>query len=84
MSKKKIKWQGSVEWKPRNEWPQIKWWAGFKNAASKAKDKGFKEMWNRKARLLVKTVRLNREFDRLIELEKKRKNKTSPSNSHPI
>ena len=77
MSQKKIKWQGKVEWKPRNEWPQISWWTGFKNAASKAKDKGFKKMWERKARLLVKTIRL-------IELEKKRKNKTSPSNSRPI
>ena len=43
------------------------------NAASKAKDPGFKEMWKKKADDLVTASK-----------EKKRKNLTSPSNSRPI
>ena len=39
----------------------------------KAKDPGFKEMWKKKADDLVTASK-----------EKKRKNKTSPSNSRPI
>ena len=55
------------------EWPQITWWTKFMNAASKAKDPGFKEMWKKKADDLVTASK-----------EKKRKNLTSPSNSRPI